>query len=84
MHVAKYKRYLMSPPGDATIDQEAQARQMQAWLQTDVGDALDTLSAPTSRQGHRHVHPDSDSLWYNREVIPHLGNLNACNLIITV
>lgn len=48
--VTKYKEYLMSPPEDADSDEEDQAKQLQAWLQTDLDEAQDKI-------GHAHMHP---------------------------
>lgn len=39
--VTKYRKYLMSPPEDATVNEGAQARQLQVWLQIDLDEALD-------------------------------------------
>ena len=50
--VTKYREYLMSPPEDADSDEEDQAKQLQAWLQTDLDKAQDKL-------GHGHTHPSS-------------------------
>lgn len=45
----KYREYLMSPPEDADGDEEDLAEQLQAWLQTDLGEAQD-------KSGHAHTH----------------------------